>query len=84
MEYGRLGQTGATVSRIRLGMMTYGSNSWRPWILDEDHARPLVRAAIEAGITFFDTADVYSFGMSEEIADRHQGLLSDEHGCKRW
>ena len=59
MEYGRLGTTGVKVSRICLGMMTYGKKSWRPWILEEDEARPLIRAAIDASITFFDTADVY-------------------------
>jgi 1-deoxyxylulose-5-phosphate synthase len=79
MEYGRLGSTGTMVSRICLGMMTYGSKTWRPWILDEEQARPLVRAAIEAGITFFDTADVYSLGLSEEIT----GRLLKEYGPSR-
>jgi aryl-alcohol dehydrogenase-like predicted oxidoreductase len=79
MEYGRLGTTGATISRICLGMMTYGKKSWRPWILEEEEARPLIRAAVEAGITFFDTADVYSLGASEEIT----GRLLKEFGPSR-
>ena len=79
MEYGRLGTTGATISRICLGMMTYGKKSWRPWILEEDQARPLIRAAVEAGITYFDTADVYSLGASEEM----MGRLLKEFGPSR-
>ena len=67
MEYTRLGSTGLQVSRICLGMMSYGSPRWREWVLDLDAARPLVRAAAEAGITFYDTADMYSVGVSEEI-----------------
>jgi 1-deoxyxylulose-5-phosphate synthase len=67
MEYTRLGSTGLQVSRICLGMMSYGSAGWREWVLDLDASRPLVRSAIEAGITFFDTADVYSIGESEEV-----------------
>ncbi|SHK87238.1 Predicted oxidoreductase [Pseudonocardia thermophila] len=67
MEYTRLGSTGLKVSRICLGMMSYGSSSWRDWVLDLDGARPLVRSAVEAGVIFFDTADVYSLGASEEI-----------------
>ncbi|WP_433294826.1 aldo/keto reductase [Pseudonocardia sp. CA-142604] len=67
MEYTRLGSTGLQVSRICLGMMSYGSSSWRNWVLDIDGSRPLVRAAAEAGITFYDTADVYSLGVSEEV-----------------
>ena len=64
MEYVRLGQTGLKVSRICLGMMSYGSPKWREWVLEEDAARPFVRRAADAGITFFDTADVYSTGAS--------------------
>jgi aryl-alcohol dehydrogenase-like predicted oxidoreductase len=67
MEYTRLGSTGLQVSRICLGMMSYGSALWREWVLDIDAARPLVRTAVDAGITFFDTADVYSLGASEEV-----------------
>jgi 1-deoxyxylulose-5-phosphate synthase len=67
MEYTRLGSTGMQVSRICLGMMSYGSPSWREWVLDIDASRPLVRSAVDAGITFFDTADGYSNGVSEEV-----------------
>ena len=67
MEYTRLGSTGLQVSRVCLGMMSYGSPSWREWVLDLDASRPLVRSAVDAGITFFDTADVYSLGVSEEV-----------------
>ncbi len=67
MQYTRLGSTGLRVSRICLGMMTYGSSQWRPWVLDEDASRPLVKHAVELGITFFDTADMYSGGRSEVL-----------------
>jgi aryl-alcohol dehydrogenase-like predicted oxidoreductase len=67
MEYTRLGSTGLQVSRICLGMMSYGTPSWREWVLDVDASRPLVRSAVEAGITFFDTADTYSLGVGEEV-----------------
>ena len=70
MEYGRLGATGLKVSRICLGMMSYGSKTERRWHLSEDEAEPIVRRAVEAGVTFFDTADVYSDGLSEEISGR--------------
>ena len=70
MQYTTLGTTGVTVSRICLGCMSYGDRSWRNWILDEDQSRPFFRMAIEAGINFFDTADVYSLGRSEEITGR--------------
>ena len=70
MHYTRLGSTGLTVSRICLGTMTYGNPHWRPWVLDEAAAQPFFRAAVEAGITFFDTADMYSLGVSEEITGR--------------
>ena len=70
MEYVRLGKTGLKVSRICLGTMTYGSSKWREWVLDEDAARPFYKRAIELGITFFDTADIYSLGTSEEITGR--------------
>ncbi len=70
MQYVRVGQSGLAVSRFALGMMTYGTPQWRPWVLDEEAARPLVRAAVEAGINFFDTADMYSAGASEEITGR--------------
>lgn len=67
MHYTRLGNTGLVVSRIALGCMTFGSRKWRPWVLEEDEAMPFFRRAIEHGINFFDTADVYSLGISEEI-----------------
>jgi aryl-alcohol dehydrogenase (NADP+) len=58
------------VSRICLGTMTYGTSKWRDWVLDEDTARPFYRRAVEKGITFFDTADIYSLGVSEEVTGR--------------
>jgi 1-deoxyxylulose-5-phosphate synthase len=70
MRYAHLGATGLTVSRIALGTMTYGDPKWRPWVLDEAAAQPFYRAAIESGINFFDTADMYSLGVSEEITGR--------------
>jgi aryl-alcohol dehydrogenase (NADP+) len=70
MQTTRLGNTGLEVSRICLGMMTYGTPQWRPWVLDEDASRPLVRRAVELGINFFDTADMYSAGMSEELTGK--------------
>ena len=70
MQYVRLGDTGLSVSRICLGMMTYGTPQWRPWVLDEAASRPLVRHAVELGINFFDTADMYSAGESEVLTGR--------------
>ncbi len=70
MEQVRLGQSGLNVSRLCLGCMTYGSPDWRDWVLDEDASRPFIRRALEAGITFFDTADMYSLGRSEEVTGR--------------
>ncbi len=70
MEYANLGNTGLRVSRICLGMMTYGSKSWRDWCLEGYEAGPFVERALEAGINFFDTADVYSAGESEKILGR--------------
>jgi 1-deoxyxylulose-5-phosphate synthase len=67
MEYVRFGHTGMKVSRLCLGMMTYGSKKWREWILEEAEARPFVKRALDSGINFFDTADIYSDGASEEI-----------------
>lgn len=67
MRHINLGNTGLRVSRICLGMMSYGTPDWRDWVLDLDASRPLVRAAVDAGITFFDTADMYSDGVSEEV-----------------
>ena len=70
MQYNNLGKTGLKVSRICLGMMTYGSSKWRDWVLDEDAARPFVARALEAGVNFFDTADVYSIGASEQVTGK--------------
>jgi aryl-alcohol dehydrogenase (NADP+) len=70
MQYVRFGSTGLKVSRLCLGCMTYGSKKWREWVLEEAEAKPYFKAAIEAGINFFDTADVYSQGVSEEITGR--------------
>ncbi len=70
MEYTNLGSTDVKVSRICLGCMTYGSRKWRPWVLEEEEGRPFIQEALEAGINFFDTADMYSLGVSEEILGR--------------
>jgi 1-deoxyxylulose-5-phosphate synthase len=70
MEYVNLGSTGLRVSRLCLGMMSYGNDSERPWVLDESQTEPIVRAAVEGGITFFDTADTYSKGASEVATGR--------------
>ena len=70
MEYVRLGSTGLKVSRICLGTMTYGTPAWRPWILDEAASRPFFVRALEHRINFFDTADMYSRGVSEEVVGR--------------
>jgi 1-deoxyxylulose-5-phosphate synthase len=70
METTRLGKTGLKVSRICLGCMTYGSPNWRDWVLGEEESRPFIKRALEAGINFFDTADVYSTGRSEEIVGK--------------
>ncbi len=70
MDYVRLGQSGLKVSRISLGTMTYGDPAWRDWVLPEEQSRPFYQRALELGINFFDTADVYSLGVSEEITGR--------------
>jgi aryl-alcohol dehydrogenase-like predicted oxidoreductase len=70
MEYVNLGATGLRVSRLCLGMMSYGKHESREWALDEEAAEPIVRRAVEAGITFFDTADVYNGGQSEVVTGR--------------
>ena len=70
MDYLRLGATGLNVSRLCLGTMTYGTPEWRPWVLDEATSRPFIKRAIEHGINFFDTADMYSRGGSEEVVGR--------------
>ena len=70
MDYVRLGRSGMKVSRICLGCMTYGSSQWRPWVLDEEQARPLIKQALELGINFLDTADFYGRGASELLVGR--------------
>src|SRR4051812_12710777 len=70
MQYVRLGSTGLKVSRLCLGCMTYGSKKWRHWVLEEEESKPFYRRALESGINFFDTADMYSSGVSEEILGR--------------
>src|ERR1017187_11033931 len=70
MQYTQLGRTGLTVSRLALGCMSFGSSKWRPWVLDDPAAKPFFRKAVEAGINFFDTADMYSLGASEEVTGR--------------
>ncbi|MEO8927655.1 MAG: aldo/keto reductase [Caulobacteraceae bacterium] len=89
MDYVRLGNSGLKVSRLCLGCMTYGSSKWRPWVMDEEAALPFFKSALEAGINFFDTADVYSAGESErvtgkalkEYAKRHEVVIATKvHG----
>jgi aryl-alcohol dehydrogenase (NADP+) len=70
MEYVRLGSSGLKVSRLCLGTMTYGTPTWRPWVLDEAASRPFIKRALDLGINFFDTADMYSLGVSEEVVGR--------------
>lgn len=70
MEYVNLGRTGLKVSRLCLGCMSFGAKSWREWVLTEDEARPFIKKAWDAGINFFDTANMYSLGVSEEILGR--------------
>ena len=70
MEYVQLGRSGLTVSRLALGCMTYGDPKWRSWVLDGPASRPFFKRAVEAGINFFDTSDMYSRGVSEEVTGR--------------
>ncbi|GHF62717.1 aryl-alcohol dehydrogenase-like predicted oxidoreductase [Deinococcus metalli] len=70
MQYVKLGRSGVKVSRIALGCMSYGDPAWRDWVLPEEHARPFFERALELGINFFDTADMYSLGRSEEITGK--------------
>ncbi len=67
MEYTTLGDTGMEVSKICLGCMSFGSSDWRPWVLDEEEARPVIERAIDLGVNFFDTANMYSNGESERV-----------------
>src|SRR5258708_11901140 len=70
LKYVNLGSTGLRISRVCLGMMSFGNDSERPWVLGEDAAEPIVKAAVDGGITFFDTADIYSGGASEVATGR--------------
>lgn len=70
MQYINLGRSGLKVSRLCLGMMSYGSTQWREWVLSEEQGRPFVQRALELGVNFFDTANSYSMGASEEITGR--------------
>ena len=79
MQYTNLGKTGMKVSRLCLGMMSYGDKAWREWVLTEEEAKPFVKRALDAGVNFFDTADVYSRGESERIT----GNLLKLFGVKR-
>ena len=79
MDYENLGDTGLKVSEICLGTMTYGTSEWRDWVLDEDESRPFIERALELGINFFDTADMYSEGVSEEVVGR---ALDDYAGAR--
>src|SRR5205809_3531476 len=77
MDYVRLGSAGLQVSRICLGMMSYGTQAERAWHLDEAAAEPIVKAAVAGGVTYFDTADTYSDGVSEQITGRLLARLFD-------
>jgi len=79
MSYVRLGRTGLKVSRLCLGCMSYGDPGWRPWVLDEEASRPHFRKALDLGINFFDTADMYSLGRSEEVTGRMLKEMSSRH-----
>jgi aryl-alcohol dehydrogenase-like predicted oxidoreductase len=74
MDYVRLGKSGLKVSRLCLGCMSYGTSQWRPWVLDEPESRVIIKRALELGINFFDTADMYSNGVSEQVLG---GALKD-------
>jgi aryl-alcohol dehydrogenase-like predicted oxidoreductase len=79
MHYVSLGRSGLKVSRLCLGMMSYGSPAWRPWVLDEAESRPFIQRALERGINFFDTADMYSKGVSEQVLGRAIKDLAPRH-----
>jgi 1-deoxyxylulose-5-phosphate synthase len=74
MDYVNLGRTGLKVSRLCLGCMSYGTPEWRDWVLPEEESRPFIRRALELGVNFFDTADMYSRGASEEVLGRALAL----------
>src|SRR5579862_5338267 len=71
MNYIRFGQTGLSVSQLCLGTMSMGSSAWKAWVLDEDASVPILRHALDLGITFFDMADWYSLGRNEEVVARN-------------
>jgi len=81
MEYVNLGNTGLKVSRVCLGMMSYGTPHWREWVLDEEQSRPFIQKAVDGGINFFDTANMYSLGVSEEVTGKllQECLPRDEY-----
>ena len=79
MQYVNLGRSGLKVSRLCLGMMSYGTPAWRPWVLDETASRPFIKRALEHGINFFDTSDMYSKGVSEEVLGRGIKDLAPRH-----
>jgi aryl-alcohol dehydrogenase-like predicted oxidoreductase len=79
MDMTRFGKTGMKVSKLCLGCMTYGSSKWREWVLEEDASRPFIKQALDRGINFFDTADVYSQGVSEEIVGRALKDMAKRH-----
>ena len=81
MQFTYLGRTGVKVSRLCLGCMSYGDPAWRPWVLDDRHALPFFRRAVEAGINFFDTADMYSLGVSEEITGKYLREFANLEEC---
>jgi len=81
METTILGRTGMRVSRLCLGCMSYGTPDWRPWVLDENQSRPFFKRAIEAGINFFDTSDMYSLGVSEEVTGKLIREMSSLDEC---
>ncbi len=89
MEYVNFGATGLKVSRLALGTMGFGSKSWRKWALEEADSRPIIRNALDLGINFFDTADMYSLGLAEQILGRALkdfGIARDRVviGTKAW
>jgi aryl-alcohol dehydrogenase-like predicted oxidoreductase len=79
MEYTTLGETGTTVSRICLGCMSFGTSDWREWVLDETESLPIIERALELGINFFDTANMYSRGESERVLGRALEGRMDEN-----
>src|SRR5919109_1130109 len=79
MDYVKLGRCGLKVSRLCLGCMSYGTSKWRPWVLDEAASRDVIKRALDLGVNFFDTADFYSLGVSEEVVGRALGDFAPRH-----